>query len=153
MIAEECNIDYTGGYIMGDNVSLSEGVKILTHNHELDFNPKDLHKGCVLTPLTVEDGAWIGSKAMIMPGVNTIGRYAMISAGAVVYKKVPPYAVVMGNLGKIIGFRYTPEEIVEFEKLHYAERDRLPIELLEKNYEKYYLNRMKEIREYTRLSL
>lgn len=151
MIAEECNIDYTGGLIMGDNVSLSEGAKILTHNHELDFNPKELHKGCILTPLTMEDGVWIGTKAMIMPGVGTIGRYAMVSAGAIVYKKVPPYAVVMGNPAKIIGFRFTPEEIIEHEKALYPEEERLPLDLLEKNYKKYFLDHIKEIKAYTGL--
>lgn len=53
---------------------------------------------------TVKRNASIGANTTILPGV-TIGEYAMIGAGSVVTKDVPPYAVVIGNPGKII--RYT----------------------------------------------
>lgn len=147
LIAEETNIDYTGGLTLGNKVSISEGVKILTHNHVLNFSGKNIDKGCICTPLTIHDKVWIGTKATIMPGVTEIGRGAMISSCAYVHKKVPPYAIVMGNPGKIIGFRLTPEEIIDFEKDNYSESERLPIELLEKNYDKYFRKRWKEIKD------
>ena len=134
LIAEETNIDYTGGIKIGNNVSISEGVKILTHNHNIDFAERDEHKGCILTPLTIHDKVWIGTKAIIMPGVSEIGRGAMISAYAFVNKKVPPYAIVMGNPAKIIGFRMTPKEIVAFETKNFREEQRLSLDFLEKNY-------------------
>ena len=83
-----------------------------------------------------------------MPGVEEIGRGASIAAGAVVKRQVPPYAIVMGNPAKVVGFRMTPEQIVEFEKEHYEEKDRLSLELLEANYQKYFLSRIKEIQQF-----
>ena len=50
----------------------------------------------------VEDGANIGANATIVCGV-TIGKYALVGAGAVVTKDVPPYAIVAGVPAKVIG--------------------------------------------------
>lgn len=151
MIAEECNIDYTGGLTIRNHVAISEGAKVLTHNHELDYDKNDLKKGLIVTPLEICDEAWIGTKALIMPGVSQIGRGVIVSAGSVVFKKVPPYAIVQGNPAKIVGFRLTPEEIIEHEKALYSEEERLPLDLLEKNYKKYFLDHIKEIKAYTGL--
>jgi acetyltransferase-like isoleucine patch superfamily enzyme len=52
---------------------------------------------------TVQAGASIGAAAVILPGL-TIGRGAMIGAGAVVTRSVPPYAIVVGNPGRIVGY-------------------------------------------------
>lgn len=151
LISEETNIDYTGGITIGNNVSISEGVKILTHNHEIDFSLKDEHKGCILTPLTIQNDVWIGTRAIIMPGVNEIGRGAIISSNSYVYKKVPPYAIVMGNPAKIIGFRISPQEIIDYELKNYPLEERLSIELLEKNYNKYFLERFSVIKEWLKI--
>ncbi|PHS40630.1 MAG: type B chloramphenicol O-acetyltransferase [Sulfurovum sp.] len=62
----------------------------------------------------VGDDVWIGSEAMIMPGV-TIGTGAVIAARTVVVKDIPPYAVVGGNPAKIFKYRFNENEI---EKLH-----------------------------------
>lgn len=53
-------------------------------------------------PIKIEDGAWIGAGAIILPGV-TVGRKAIVGAGAVVTRDVPPHSVVAGNPAKIIG--------------------------------------------------
>lgn len=102
--------------------------------------------------ITIEEHAWIGNDSMILKGV-TIGRYAMVGAGSVVRNSIPPYAVTLGNPAKVVGFSKTPEDIIEYEKSLYPEGKRLPLELLEKNYEKYFLNRIKEIKEYLRLTI
>ena len=75
----------------------------------------------------------------------------MVGSGSVVRSSIPPYAIVIGNPAKIVGFSKTPEEIIEHEKALYPEEERLPLELLEKNYNKYFLKRLKEIKEFTRL--
>ncbi|MDD2305486.1 MAG: DapH/DapD/GlmU-related protein [Prolixibacteraceae bacterium] len=49
----------------------------------------------------INEGAWIGSKAIILPGVE-IGAYAVVGAGAVVTKNVEPYTLVGGNPAKFI---------------------------------------------------
>ena len=151
MIASNSDLDYTGNLQLEDNVNLSEGVKILTHNHSIDLNAWDEKKGVICTPLIIRDRVWIGTRVIIMPGVGEIGRAAVISSGAFVRSIVPPYSVVMGNPAKVVGFRLTPEEIIEFEKEHYAEVERLPLDILNKNYEKYFINRIKEIKQYTKL--
>ncbi len=150
-IAEETNIDYTGGLILGDKVSISEGVKILTHNHSTSLKEKGLDKGCVLTSLIIHDRAWIGTRAVIMPGVKEIGRGAIISADSYVHTKVPPYAIVLGNPAKVVGFRMPLEDILEYERANYEEKDRIPTEVLNSNYEKYFRNRWKEIKQWCRM--
>lgn len=144
LLARDVDIDYTGDITIGDGVAFSEGVKVLTHNHEIGLGEDE--EKCILTPLVIGDRVWFGSRVIIMPGVGEIGRGAMIAAGACVTKKIPPYAVVMGNPAKIVGFKATPEEIIEHEKFLYKEDERLPLSLLEKNYEKYYLSKLKEIK-------
>lgn len=150
-ISEDVNIDYTGGLTLGYKVSISEGVKILTHNHVTDFSGVNKDKGCILSPLVIQDRVWIGTRAIVMPGVREIGRGAMISSHAYVHTKVPPYAIVMGNPAKVVGFRFTPEETIEFEKNNYSEENRLPEEVIKNNYNKYFRSRWKELKEYARI--
>lgn len=100
----------------------------------------------------VEEDVWIGARVTILAGVH-IGRGCEIGAGTVLRKSTPPYSVVVGNPAKVVGFRFTPEEIIEHEKILYPEKQRLPIDVLEKNYDKYYLSKLKETREFLRLSL
>ena len=119
----------------------------MTHNHDLDYSQRDkLRHGVIRTPLFIRDNVAIGARALIMPGVNEIGRGAMVSAGAVVKRQVPPYAIVIGNPARVVGFRYPPAIIAEFEEENYPEEERIPIEVLEDNYKKYYLSKLAEIK-------
>ncbi|TMQ09595.1 MAG: acyltransferase [Deltaproteobacteria bacterium] len=85
---------------MGNNVSVSPGVWIITDEHDVNdpLFPE------VLAPVRIEDHAFIGSKAMILPGV-TIGRGAVVGAGAVVTRDVAPLHVVVGVPARTIGQR------------------------------------------------
>lgn len=65
----------------------------------------------------IKDGCWIGMRAMIMPAV-TIGEGAVIAAGAVVTKDVPPYAVYGGNPAKFIKHRFAESDIKRIEALN-----------------------------------
>ena len=107
-------------------------------NHEMD---KDI---------VVEEDVWIASNVTLLSGA-CLGRGCEVGAGSVVRGNIPPYAVVIGNPCKVVGFRFTPDEIIEHEKIQYGENDRLSMELLQKNYEKYFLNRLKDIKQYTKL--
>lgn len=107
-------------------------------NHEMD---KDI---------VVNEDVWIGSHVTLLSGAQ-IGRGGIVGSGCVLRGITPPYAVLVGNPAKVVGFRFTPEEIIEHEKALYPEEDRLPFELLEKNYKKYFLDHIKEIKAYTGL--
>lgn len=154
LLAEHVNIDYTGGLTMEEHVSLSEGVVILTHAHELYFsNKEEGHnpRPCELTPLIIHDFVWIGAKAFIHPAVKEIGRRSVVSANSNVKHKVPPYSVVMGNPAKVVGFVALPKVIAEFEEKNYPESERIPLEVLENNYQKYFVKRIKEIKQFVSL--
>lgn len=74
--------------------------------------------------VTIEDDVWVGARAIILRGVR-IGRGAIVGAGAVVTKSVPPYAIVVGNPAKVISFRWNVLEIIEHEKMLYSSGDQL----------------------------
>ena len=135
----------SGPVEIGNHVSISQGCKFITGLHDLkDFNI------VVNKTIKIEDYSWIARDATILTGV-TIGRGAVVGARSVVRNSVPPYAVVYGNPCKVIGFRYTPEEIIEFEKSHFPENERIPIDKIQKNYEKYFLKRIMEIKKFVEL--
>jgi len=77
---------------IGANVCINDGVIFFTASHAVDDVTWQPKTGAIL----VEDFAWIASSAIILPGVR-IGRGAIVGAGAVVAKDVPPGAVAIGN--------------------------------------------------------
>jgi len=147
--AEGCVIDYTGGLEVCDDVSIAEGAKILTHNHDISIHDGLLNKSrpVIHTPLTINEGAWLGARCLIMPGVTEIGRHAVVSSQTVVVNRVPPYAIVAGNPGKFVGFRMLPDQIIEFEKKNYPEDKRLSLSSLNKEYERFIRGRGNNILE------
>lgn len=107
MLSRNVDIDYTGDLVISDYVSISEGVKILTHAHdsfglieESKFIP--FSNRVYKTNLIIKKNVWIGAHAIIMPDVAEIGENSVVSAGAVVTKKVPDNVVVAGNPAKIV---------------------------------------------------
>ncbi len=63
------------------------------------------------SPLSIGNDVWLGHNSIIMPGVGRIGDGAVVAAGAVVNKEVPPYAVVVGNPARVVRYRFDPETI------------------------------------------
>ena len=86
-----CRMDPRGGIEIGSNASISNEVIILTADHDMD-SPDFVGR---TRSVKIDDYAWIGTRAMILPGV-TIGRGAVVAAGAVVTKSVEPFSVVAG---------------------------------------------------------
>ncbi len=78
--------------MIGERVCINDGVEILTASHDVS----DPHWKHVKKKVIIEDYAWIGTGAMILPGVR-IGRGAVVGARAVVSKDVAPYSIVAGN--------------------------------------------------------
>lgn len=73
--------------------------------------------------LTIGHGVWIGFNAIILPGVSKIGDGAVIGAGAVVTKDVPPYAIVVGNPGVIVRYRFPKKIIDKLSESRWWEKD------------------------------
>lgn len=102
MNAKILGIDGGGECIIGKNVMMAPEVIILTLNHKyIDMNCPIIMQGSYASKVVIEDDVWIGIRAIILPGIK-IGRGAVIGAGAVVTKDVPPYTVVGGVPAKII---------------------------------------------------
>ncbi len=100
VINRQCCLDGRGGLRIGCNVSISPGVWLLTDAHDM----QDPQFPEVLAPVVIDDYVWLGSRAMVLPGVS-IGRGAVVAAGAVVTKNVAPYTIVAGVPARPIGTR------------------------------------------------
>jgi len=100
VINRNCLLDSRSGIRIGKNVSISPDVHLITGSHRVDSETfKYIGK-----PITIEDYAWIGSRATILQGVR-IGKGAVVAAGAVVSKNVEPYSIVGGVPAIKIGDR------------------------------------------------
>jgi maltose O-acetyltransferase len=85
---------------IGANVMIGPNVQIYTAAHALAADERIQGMETAL-PVTIEDKVWIGGGAILLPGV-TIGREAIVGAGAVVTKDVPAGARVVGNPARIL---------------------------------------------------
>jgi len=85
---------------IGDHVMIGPAVQIYTAAHVLEAEARS--QGWeVAKPIVIEENVWIGGGAILLPGV-TIGRNAVVGAGAVVTRDVPENAVVAGNPARVI---------------------------------------------------
>ena len=87
-----------GGIALEDNVLIGPRANIISVNHPAEPQAR---RGIILNPVRICKNAWIGANATILPGV-TVGENAIVAAGAVVSKYVPPNTVVGGVPAKII---------------------------------------------------
>jgi acetyltransferase-like isoleucine patch superfamily enzyme len=97
VINGRCRLDNRGTITIGNFVSISSDVIILTADHDLDSS-------CFLgrnKKVSIDDYVWIGTRVLIMPGIS-IGKGAVIAAGSVVTKNILPYEVVAGVPAKVI---------------------------------------------------
>jgi acetyltransferase-like isoleucine patch superfamily enzyme len=91
-----------GPVTIGDHVNLAQGITVTALNHNFADTTKRIdEQGITTRPVVIGDDVWIGANAVILPGV-TIGRHAVIAAGAVVTKDVPEKSLVGGVPAKII---------------------------------------------------
>lgn len=127
-----------GGYqchvLIGKYSSVAHGIKFIVGlNHDSSSastypfqevfegmigKNADLHPQCNHCQIIIGNDVWIGAYATIMGGVK-IGNGAVIGAGAVVAKDVPPYAVVVGNPARVIRYRFDEATIEWLQKLRW----------------------------------
>lgn len=102
LLTKNVFIDYSGEVIIKDNVQMANGVIIETHHHECHSDYRKDSNLIIPSSLIIEEGAIIGSRAIILSSCNYIGKYSRIGAGAVVTKDVPDYAIVVGVPAKVV---------------------------------------------------
>ena len=92
------------GITIGDDVTLSNGVKIISTGYDIEhWMSTGEKKHTVNAPIYIGKNCWIGANAIILPGVNITGEYVVVGAGAVVTKDINESKVlVAGNPAKII---------------------------------------------------
>ena len=90
---------------IGNDCLFAGEVKILDNNsHSLDFEDRRRHAPLApehVAPVVIEDDVWIGTNCIVLKGV-TIGRGAVVAAGAVVTRDVPAFTVAAGNPARIV---------------------------------------------------
>jgi len=96
-IGEDCWIDNLDDVNIGANVCISQGAYLCTGNH----NWSDPAFALITEPITIQDGAWVGARAVVAPGVR-LGRCAVAAAGSVVTKDIPPYEIHSGNPARFV---------------------------------------------------
>ncbi|MGO3731613.1 MAG: DapH/DapD/GlmU-related protein [Vagococcus sp.] len=95
-----CTLIDRGGIVIEDHVFIGPKVNLITTNH--DIHPERRH---VTTShrITIKENAWLGANITVLPGI-TVGKNAIVSAGAVVTKDVPDNVIVAGCPAKVIKY-------------------------------------------------
>lgn len=138
-----------------DNIIIQNGVNFISFRGRLFIKKYSvISSGCIIVPsrhvpsvgvpfyyatkyhigdsdsdIHIEEDCWIGAGSILLPGI-TIGRGAIVGAGSVVTKNVPPYSVVVGTPAKIISVKFSFNDIVSHEKFLYKETERLSLKYL-----------------------
>lgn len=91
-IGEKVWIDNLVQVTIGDNVCISQGAMLLTGNHNYKKSTFDL----IVGEIHIEEGAWIGAKSIVCPGVR-VGSHAVLAVGSVATADLKPYTIYQGN--------------------------------------------------------
>ena len=98
-INQACILNDIGGIEIGDDVMIGPRVSLLTAGHPLD--PIRRRRQIVAAPIVIEPNVWLGAGATVLQGV-TVGADAVVAAGAVVTRDVPPGTLVAGVPGQVL---------------------------------------------------
>lgn len=102
-LGQNCRV--RANVVIGKNVLMAPNVHIVTTYHRFDsLDIPILEQGNIDSFARIDDGVWLGTACIILAGV-TVGANAIVGAGAIVTKDVPPNAIVGGNPAKIIRYR------------------------------------------------
>lgn len=129
------------GTVIGRYCSIARSSRVLDANHPMDalsthpyfYDPSFgvvATDRVVKTRLVIEDGVWLSHNVIVTPGCGRIGRGAIVGAGAVVTKDVPPYAILAGAPAKIIRKRFDEETIARIDATRWWELDKTGLKRL-----------------------
>lgn len=108
-LGEGCWIDNLDKVTIGNNVCISQGALLLTGNHDYTSKSFDYRNA----PIIVEDGAWIGAKAVVCPGV-TVRSHAVLTVASIVTKEMEAYGIYQGNPARLIRKRVIHNKIAGY---------------------------------------
>lgn len=108
IIGEGAVLDGRAPLRIGNHVDVATDVMIYNSQHNVESSNFAAVEEVERAPVSIEDYVFIGPRSIILPGV-TIGKGAVVGAGAVVTKDVPPYAIVGGVPAHVIGERKNKE--------------------------------------------
>lgn len=91
-IGENCWLDNLDRIIIGNNVCISQGALLLTGNHDYTISTMPYRNA----PIIIEDGAWVGGKAIVCSGV-TVHQNAVLTVGSVATKDLEADSIYQGN--------------------------------------------------------
>ena len=100
-IGEQVWIDNLSDVVIGNNVCLSQGALILTGNHDYRQPTFDL----TTRPITLENGVWIGAKAVVCAGV-TCHSHAVLAVNSVATRSLDAYGIYQGNPAVLVRQRH-----------------------------------------------
>lgn len=92
-----------GEVFFGNNFHSGTGCQIITQNHNYEGNSIPYDATLNLLTIVIEDNVWFGNNVLVV-GNLTIGEGAIIAAGAIITKDVPPYSIV-GGVNKVLKSR------------------------------------------------
>ena len=96
-LGEDCWIDNLTSVELRNDVCISQGAYLCTGNHDWS----DPHFGLMVEGILLNDGAWVGAKAMLAPGVE-LGECSVAAAGSIVNKSIPAFEVHAGNPAQFV---------------------------------------------------
>ncbi len=100
------HVDYSGGLVIGDDVTISENSKIYTHSHTVEnANIHWRKQKTTFSQLSIGSGAWIASNCVVLASCTQIGSGAVIGAGSLVTTNIPDNAIAVGSPAKVIRYR------------------------------------------------
>lgn len=143
----------SGRFIVGKYTGIASGLTVVTDNHTPTvgvpfyftghFHLNDRNKDVI-----IKEDCWLGTNVTLLPGA-IINRGGVVAACALVNKEFPPYAVIAGIPAKIIGVKFSCEEIIEHEMKLYEPKARLSVDYLKELFNTVYKD--KKIMNHARL--
>lgn len=135
-------INPIGSFYIGKYTTISTHLTVVTDNHTptvgLPFSfTAPLHINEQSHDVVIGDDCWLGTHVTLLPGAG-IGRGSVVGANTLCNKNTPPYAVLVGIPAKIVGVKFSLEQILKHERRIYPPNERMTRKELEGLFTKYY---------------